>query len=272
MKKLIFSLVSVYVVSTSFFVNDTNFDSEVSAKTEKKVDIAIVKTEAKNETVSSSAAVYSQINFDGYNKLSEEVFEKAFLGFENLKKAGKVGENSNLLTICDFSLSSNTKRMWVIDVKEHKILFNSLVAHGKGTGEEFAEKFSNRESSHQSSLGFYTTEATYNGDNGYSLKLEGMDDGFNDAAYKRAIVMHGADYVSDDFAAMHKRIGRSWGCPAVPREVASSIIDAIKGKNVLFIYYPDQNYLASSKWLKDVNVDKPMNSTNESGVATFASK
>lgn len=128
--------------------------------------------------------MYEAIDFTGFNKLSETVFEKAYLGYVNLKKAGKVPENSNLLTICDFSLSSNLKRLWVIDIKEKKIIFNSLVAHGKGTGEEFAEKFSNRESSHQSSLGFYTTENTYEGDNGYSLKLEGLDAGYNDAAYK----------------------------------------------------------------------------------------
>jgi hypothetical protein len=119
-----------------------------------------------------------------------------------------------------------------------------------GTGDEFAEHFSNNDSSHQSSLGFYVTEETYNGKNGYSLKLIGMDKGFNDAALERAIVMHGADYVSDNFASAHKRIGRSWGCPAISRELAAPIINTIKGKNCLFIYYPDKNYLNSSEWLK----------------------
>ncbi len=154
------------------------------------------------------------------------------------------------LTICDFSKSSNTKRLWVIDTDKKEILFNSLVAHGMGTGEEFAEKFSNTDSSHQSSLGFYVTETTYNGNNGYSLRLLGMDKGFNDAALSRAIVMHGADYVSENFAKQHKRIGRSWGCPAVPRDLAEPIINTIKAQNVLFIYYPDEQYLASSEWLK----------------------
>ena len=147
-------------------------------------------------------------------------------------------------------MSSNTKRLWVIDINEKKVLFNSLVAHGKNTGEEFATNFSNTESSLQSSLGFYITDATYNGDNGFSLRLLGMDKGFNDAAYRRAIVMHGADYVSDEFAAVHKRIGRSWGCPAVPRDLTQPIINTIKGRNLLFIYYPDQNYLSKSEWLK----------------------
>ncbi|MDV3795328.1 hypothetical protein CMU23_11745 [Elizabethkingia anophelis] len=249
MKKLIISLISVYVVSTSFFVNDTNFE-ESKSLVKKDVAVTVKKTETKHEAVSSSSVLYEAIDFTGFNKLSETVFEKAYLGYVNLKKAGKVPENSNFLTICDFSLSSNLKRLWVIEVKEKKIVFNSLVAHGKGTGEEFAEKFSNRESSHQSSLGFYTTENTYEGDNGYSLKLEGLDTGYNDAAYKRAIVMHGADYVNEAFALQHKRIGRSWGCPAVPRDIAVSLINTIKEKNILFIYYPDQNYLASSQWLK----------------------
>ncbi|WP_407482407.1 murein L,D-transpeptidase catalytic domain family protein [Elizabethkingia meningoseptica] len=259
MKKLVISLISVYVVSTSFFVNDTNFE-ESGTPVKKEVAVTLKKAESKHETTSSSAIVYEAIDFTGFNKLSEVVFEKAYLGYENLKKAGKVPESSNLLTICDFSLSSNIKRLWVIDVKEKKVVFNSLVAHGKGTGEEFAEKFSNRESSHQSSLGFYTTENTYQGDNGYSLKLEGLDAGYNDAAYKRAIVVHGADYVNEAFALQHKRIGRSWGCPALPRDVATSIIDTIKDKNVLFIYYPDQNYLACSQWLKspveEMNMEK----------------
>ena len=202
-------------------------------------------TESKSN---SAEAIYQELSFSDA-MLSQDVFEKAFKGFENLKKAGKLSADSHLLTVCDFSKSSNTKRLWVIDTDLKKVLFTSLVAHGMGTGDEFAEHFSNTESSHQSSLGFYVTESTYDGSNGYSLKLLGMDKGFNDAALARAIVMHGADYVSADFARLHKRIGRSWGCPAVPRELASPIINTIKNQNCLFIYYPDANYLASSEWL-----------------------
>ena len=123
------------------------------------------------------------------------------------------------------------------------------MAHGKNTGEEFAENFSNTESSLQSSMGFFVTDGTYVGENGYSLKLHGMDPGYNDAALKRLIVMHGADYVSPDFAAKHNRIGRSWGCPAIPRALAEPIINTIKNQNVLFIYYPNQEYLQNSEWL-----------------------
>lgn len=210
------------------------------------------KTSIKSEksTVINAEALYIALNFENLNTLKSDVFYKAFLGFTNLKKAGKLPEDSHLLTICDFSLSSTEKRLWVIDLKEQKIIFNSLVAHGKNTGEEFATNFSNTESSLRTSLGFYVTESTYNGSNGYSLKLLGMDSGFNDAALKRSIVMHGADYVSEDFIKSQKRIGRSWGCPAVPRALAEPIINRIKDKNCLFIYYPDQQYLTSSQWLK----------------------
>ncbi len=221
---------------------------------------AINKQEPKNSTVktkvtperrlTNAESLYQTLDFSGFNVLNSDVFYKAYQGFENLKTAGKLNDESHLLTICDFSLSSTKKRLWVIDLNEGKIVFNSLVAHGKNTGDEFAVKFSNKDSSLQSSLGFFVTETTYIGSNGYSLKLEGVDEGFNDAALRRSIVMHGADYVSENFIKAQNRIGRSWGCPAVPRELAAPIINTIKGKNCLFIYYPDEQYLATSKWLK----------------------
>ncbi|MPS64089.1 MAG: hypothetical protein DI622_04050 [Chryseobacterium sp.] len=246
-----FSLLSiVYMVTTSFYLSPGKaiVKNEISTKKIERVATKSEKTAEK--AVSSSEELYKSITFEQGHELNEEVFFKALTGFENLKKAGLLNSESHLLTVCDFSMSSNTKRLWVIDINEKKVLFNSLVAHGKNTGEEFATNFSNTESSLQSSLGFYITDATYNGDNGFSLRLLGMDKGFNDAAYRRAIVMHGADYVSDEFAAMHKRIGRSWGCPAVPRDLTQPIINTIKGRNLLFIYYPDQNYLSKSEWLK----------------------
>ncbi len=246
-----FSLLSiVYMVTTSFYLSPRKaiVKNEISTK---KIERVATKSEKITErAVSSSEELYKSISFEQGHELNEEVFFKALTGFENLKKAGLLNSESHLLTVCDFSMSSNTKRLWVIDINEKKVLFNSLVAHGKNTGEEFATNFSNTESSLQSSLGFYITDATYNGDNGFSLRLLGMDKGFNDAAYRRAIVMHGADYVSDEFAAMHKRIGRSWGCPAIPRDLTQPIINTIKGRNLLFIYYPDQNYLSRSEWLK----------------------
>ena len=249
--KLLYSVLSVvYVITTSFYLSPEKKVESIKTSEGKKTEKVVnVKSTAK-KVLSYSEELYQAIPFEVGHELNYEVFSKAFTGFENLKKSGLLNENSHLLTVCDFSMSSNTKRLWVIDLNDKKVLFNSLVAHGKNTGEEFATNFSNTESSLQSSMGFYITDATYNGDNGYSLKLLGMDKGFNNAAYRRAIVMHGADYVSDEFAAAHKRIGRSWGCPAVPRSLTQPIINTIKGRNVLFIYYPDENYLSKSQWLK----------------------
>lgn len=249
--KLLYSVLCVvYVITTSFYISPGEKKLEKIKTYEEKGKEKIINVKSsEKKKVSYSEELYQSIPFEAGHELNYEVFSKAFTGFENLKKSGLLNEDSHLLTVCDFSMSSNTKRLWVIDLNDKKVLFNSLVAHGKNTGEEFATNFSNTESSLQSSMGFYITDATYNGDNGYSLKLLGMDKGFNDAAYRRAIVMHGADYVSDEFAAAHKRIGRSWGCPAVPRDLTQPIINTIKGRNVLFIYYPVQNYLSKSEWL-----------------------
>ena len=248
MKKVFLALVTVIFFATSFY----RLESEKETRPENHKSETVVPIQAKADPTKNSASeIYSSINFENSNTLNPEVFYKALLGFNNLKKAGKLPEDSHLISIGDFSLSSTQKRFWVIDLEKKKVLFNTLVAHGKNTGEEFAQKFSNTESSYQSSLGFYVTETTYNGSNGYSLKLLGMDPGYNDAALQRAIVMHGADYVSDDFIRSQKRIGRSWGCPAVPRALAEPIINTIKGQNCLFIYYPDQQYLSKSKWLKN---------------------
>ena len=252
MKKLVLTLAVTFAVATSYISSD----KVVSAETATKSDTLAAPVKINNakpeevKLLSASETLYQKIDFKNGNKLNFEVFDKALTGFNNLKKEGEISDSTKLLTVCDFSLSSNTKRLWVIDTESGEILFNSLVAHGKNTGEEYATNFSNIESSYQSSLGFYVTDATYEGENGYSLRLLGKDRGYNDAALQRAIVMHGADYVSEAFAAQHKRIGRSWGCPAVPRELAAPIINTIKGQNVLFIYYPDQGYLNSSKWLK----------------------
>ncbi len=247
MKKFPLLLCLVYLVTTSFYpASSENYSHSKTVAKE-------IKLSPKKNFSSQNPAeeIYKELQFTD-EKLNFEVFEKAFLGFQNLKKSRKLVPSAKLLSICDFSLSSNRKRLWVIDLDEKKVLFNTLVAHGKGTGEEFATNFSNTEDSHQSSLGFYITEQAYNGDNGYSMRLFGMDKGYNDAALERCIVMHGANYVSEDFIKSEKRLGRSWGCPAVSREMAQPIIDTIKNQTCLFIYYPDQNYLASSEWLKNV--------------------
>jgi len=180
--------------------------------------------------------------------LSERVFNCAVSGWKKLAIGDKI--QSNIITICDFSQSANAKRLYIIDLEEKKLLFNSLVAHGRNTGEEFAQSFSNEPSSYKSSLGFYVTQSVYQGKHGFSLKLEGVEKGINHNALERAIVMHGADYVSDNFIAENGRLGRSLGCPSVPVELATPIIETIKDGSCLFIYYPDKKYLNSSSLVR----------------------
>ncbi|NJD31035.1 MAG: murein L,D-transpeptidase catalytic domain family protein [Gammaproteobacteria bacterium] len=154
------------------------------------------------------------------------------------------------LAVIDYSLPSTQPRLWVFDVDKGRLLFQELVAHGRNTGEKFAEHFSNLEGSRMSSLGLFQTADTYYGNNGYSLRLRGLDAGFNDNALSRAIVMHGAAYVSETIASRLGRLGRSWGCPAVRQEVARMVIDTLKDGALLFAYYPDRKWLAESPMLK----------------------
>jgi len=155
-----------------------------------------------------------------------ESFSAALEGFYKLKEKGIV--QKDILTLVDFSMSSNTKRLWVIDLATNTVLYNSLVAHGRNTGEEFANSFSNQASSLKSSLGFYVTAEVYNGKHGMSLKLDGLEKGINDKARERGVVVHAADYVSSTFIKNNKRLGRSQGCPAIPVDLAPEIINTIK--------------------------------------------
>jgi len=154
------------------------------------------------------------------------------------------------LAVIDYSLPSTKPRLWVFDVAQGRLLFQELVAHGRNTGEHLAERFSNVEGSKMSSLGLFQTAETYYGSNGYSLRMRGLDHGFNDNALARAIVMHGAPYVSEAIAERIGRIGRSWGCPAVRPEVARTVIDTLKGGALIFAYYPDRKWLKESPLLR----------------------
>ncbi len=153
------------------------------------------------------------------------------------------------LAVIDYSVPSTLPRLWVFDVDRGRLLFQELVAHGRNTGERIAEHFSNAEGSKMSSLGLFRTADTYYGNNGYSLRLDGLEAGFNDNALSRAIVMHGAPYVSEAIADRLGRLGRSWGCPAVRQEVARMMIDTLKGGALLFAYYPDSKWLSESPML-----------------------
>ncbi|WFM70436.1 murein L,D-transpeptidase catalytic domain family protein [Halomonas sp. CKK8] len=150
------------------------------------------------------------------------------------------------LAVIDFSLPSTEPRLWVFDLQRRQLLFEELVSHGQGSGNAMAETFSNVPESHQSSIGLFRTMNSYQGRNGYSLRLEGLEPGVNHLAYERAIVIHGADYVSEAFIEQTGRLGRSHGCPAVRQEVAAPLIDSIKEDQYLFTYYPDPEWLASS--------------------------
>lgn len=194
-------------------------------------------------------SVYKSIDFTGSDTLSYTVFAKAYKGYLNMRNEGMLNEQKQILSVCDLSLSSNTNRLWIIDLKQRKVLLNTYVAHGEASGEEFAVRFSNKAESHQSSIGFYITAETYTGKHGYSLRLFGMDKGFNSNAYNRDIVVHGADYVCSRFIADNQRLGRSWGCPAVSSELSDKVINLIKDNTCLYVHYPSANYIAKSYWL-----------------------
>lgn len=245
MRKMKMVLLGLCILLSGIFENVKAGQSNNESNTTNKESTQTI-LEQKIKTT------YSKLDFGIEQPLAYKVFKEGFIGFLNLKESGKLNSSKHILSIADYSLSANKKRLWVIDLDHNKILFHTLVAHGQGTGEEFAENFSNNENSHQSSIGFFITQDTYMGDNGYSLKLQGLDANFNNNAYDRAIVIHGADYVSDAFIRNNQRLGRSWGCPAVPRNLATPIIDKIKGETCFFAYFPNQKYLASSKWLNKV--------------------
>ncbi|WP_085723017.1 murein L,D-transpeptidase catalytic domain family protein [Pseudomonas sp. R37(2017)] len=153
------------------------------------------------------------------------------------------------LAVIDYSLPSTEQRLWVFDLKRRKLLFHELVAHGRNSGENMATLFSNQNESHATSLGLFRTQESYRGQNGYSLRMEGLEPGFNDNAYDRAIVIHGAPYVSPVLARANGRIGRSLGCPAVRPAIAHRLIDSMKDGQLLFSYYPDQRWLKSSSYI-----------------------
>jgi hypothetical protein len=159
-----------------------------------------------------------------------------------------LGVDASRLAVIDYSRPSTEPRLWVFDLRSKRLLYEEVVAHGRGTGENFATKFSNANGSHASSLGLFLTRNTYQGRNGYSLRMEGLEPGINDAAMERAIVMHGAPYVDPAVAARQGRLGRSFGCPAVREAVARGMIDVLKDGQFVFAYYPDAEWLTQSRW------------------------
>ncbi|MGI6073846.1 MAG: murein L,D-transpeptidase catalytic domain family protein [Fermentimonas sp.] len=179
--------------------------------------------------------LFNQMKLDGI--VDYKAFKSAYKGFKKLNN-----NNNNLLTIIDFNLPSTQKRLFVLDLANKELLYTSYVAHGRNSGENYATSFSNINGSYKSSLGFYRTAETYNGGNGYSLRLDGLEKGINDMARPRAVVIHGANYCSESFIKSTGRLGRSFGCPALPNQLNKPIIDKIKNGSILFIFADNSEY------------------------------
>lgn len=209
--------------------------------------ISIDPVVADETSDNSSLTKYLQLN---NSDLKFEVFEYALAGYLKLVSENKL-ENSKYLTIIDMSMSSNSERLFIINMNDNKIEHQSIVAHGRASGNEFAKYFSNIINSHQSSIGFYHTAETYFGKHGLSLRLDGLEFSNNNAR-KRAIVIHSADYVSVDFIKKYGRLGRSFGCPSLPKKDYKEIIQKIKAGSALFIYSSNETYINKSSLLKSV--------------------
>ena len=185
--------------------------------------------------------------------LSKDAYEVAVRGFDSLRSAG-ILHNEKILSIVDFSLPSFKKRLFVIDIESGKIIYNTFVSHGRNSGKEMATLFSNKSHSYQSSLGFFITGETYRGHHGYSLRLQGMEEGINDNAFSRGIVIHAARYVNEMAALKEGTIGRSEGCPAIPVDIHRAIIDEIKNGTCLFVYGSDKHYFSRSKFVQKLRM------------------
>lgn len=203
-------------------------------------EVSLFQPEVQNECY----VLYTEMSLQ--NVVDYNAFEQAYTGYRKIGKAKK-----EILTIIDFSKPSTQKRFYVLDIKKKKLLYSSHVSHGKKSGDLYATSFSNAVGSNKSSLGFFITENTYKGRNGYSLVLNGLESGINDKARERAIVVHGADYSDPSLIEPGGRLGRSLGCPALPFEVSDEIIDVIKEGSVLYIYANDKSYMSRTSILSD---------------------
>jgi len=225
--------------STRATNHKTKFSNHSKASRSAPMISAALKEEA--------SFLYDEIDLEDLG-LSKQAFEYAYKGYQYLLQRHMISK-TNVISICDFSQSSRSKRLYVIDLEEKKVLINTFVAHGRGSGAEFAKSFSNSQRSHKSSLGFYITDRTYYGDHGLALRINGVEKGFNDRASRRNIVVHGSRYVGDDFLQDNPFNGRSFGCPAVPFDDCDNVVETIKDGSCFFIYHPSKKYLTRSKIL-----------------------
>ena len=250
MRKTILPIALVAAIAVSFTVPTVKVDSKtpITIVNNNVVASTVNAAEKTNSVEAVATSIYERLEL-GKLGLSMDAMKYAYKGYEHLRKQGAL-ENTDILTIVDFSQNSRKKRLYIIDMSNDKVLMNTYVAHGKNTGLDQATKFSNTPESLQSSLGFYVTKNTYVGKHGLSLRLSGKDKGWNDKAEERAVVVHGADYIGEH-RLNSAYMGRSFGCPAVPQEQAAKMINFIKDGTCLFIYHPSNKYLQESKILND---------------------
>ena len=244
MKRRLRGITVVLLIFSIFIIS---WKAENVKKT-KKIIAKSVGSSPKEQFTQYLDEIYNNAQLSS-SGLDLAVFQKAVTGFFNLKAANKVPQYSSVITIVDLSKSSRTKRMWIVDLINKELLLNTWVAHGNGSGDDMANYFSNENDSHASSLGFYVTDDIYHGKHGRSLRLDGMDAGFNNNARARSIVVHAASYVSTGTINELGRLGRSEGCPAVSPKVAGKVINTIKGKTVIFINGNDNSY--TSRYLNE---------------------
>lgn len=245
LRKIVGVLTSFLIILLAFPIYSATTKPDLKNSAINTGSIAVIDSSAL--PVDRVSRLYDDLNL-GMAGLSKSVFEMAMKGYEALLKEGKI-QNGSVLTVIDFSKPSTQKRLFVLDLDNMKLLYKTYVAHGRNSGKLYANRFSNKPESHMSSLGFYVTGNTYFGEHGYSLKLNGEEKGINDKAAQRAIVMHSADYASSDYAERLGYLGRSYGCPALPREVSKPIIETIKDGSCMFVYGQSDKYVAKSQLL-----------------------
>lgn len=235
----------IILVQLSFVAAKNSFGNKISGNDFRASKVADnLSVTAASSFLTKSLSVYDSLQLDEQG-LSKDVFEMALKGMEKLLQAG-ITQKDSIIAIADFNQPSTNKRLYIIDLNNYELKFRTWVAHGKRSGKDMAEQFSNRMSSNQSSPGFYVTGGTYQGKHGYSLRLEGVERGINDNAARRAIVIHGADYVNPNVISKLGYIGRSQGCPAIPMNLHRGVIDQLKDGACLFIYSPSDNYIKHS--------------------------
>lgn len=238
----VFALLLPILAAAKKIDRHLHFTSRFAART------ALAKRAAEKKLIALEAAnLYYELDLED-SGLNEKALEYALLGYKRLLKRHAL-KKSTVLSVCDFSQPSSAKRMYIFDLQNKRLLYRTYVAHGQGSGRVFANSFSNIPESYKSSLGFYVTREPYVGSNGLSLRIDGVERGFNDKANARGIVIHGANYVSERVLHKYGLMGTTFGCPAVPEDMASQIIPVLKSGTCFFIYYPSKRYLSSSKMI-----------------------